>query len=533
MDSTATSVADGEENDAVEPVESNIPMLIEVDPAAARSMGAALHAIVISDTAAYTDSSALSASADGAPVRVELLYDPSGGRPAYEQLFVPASRFDTIEPEIEWLALQNAWQGRPNEYERVVILTDTLTALVQVLGDPSDRVFGVATPDDAVAAAWHISPTLTILPFETLVPSLAPLAIEGEDPLDNRFDAESYPLIASVYAHDDAVSPDQSARVGEFLAKLPESNRAADQLTVIAMTGVTAMVRGTAAKLDEFGPGWAAEVIGPDLSDADITHISNEVPFVSGCKTNTNPENLTFCSHPDYLETLEDVGVDIIGLTGNHQNDYGYDGAIESIEFYEASGLPVYGGGVDRESALEPLLLEHNGNKLAFLGANAFGPRFAWATEFYPGSLRFDLTMMSATIRSLKEAELADVVLTELQYQERYNVEPLNTQRLDFGALTRAGADIVTGVQSHVPQAVEFVDGRLINYGLGNLFFDQMLDQETREGIVAFHTIYDGRHIGTRLRTTMLYDYGQPQWTTPEENEAILKRVFDASYWEY
>jgi poly-gamma-glutamate capsule biosynthesis protein CapA/YwtB (metallophosphatase superfamily) len=51
--------------------------------------------------------------------------------------------------------------------------------------------------------------------------------------------------------------------------------------------------------------------------------------------------------------------------------------------------------------------------------------------------------------------------------------KPLYDQR-DFNALVRAGADIVTGVQSHVPQGMEFTDGRLVLYGLGNLFFDQM-----------------------------------------------------------
>jgi poly-gamma-glutamate capsule biosynthesis protein CapA/YwtB (metallophosphatase superfamily) len=51
-------------------------------------------------------------------------------------------------------------------------------------------------------------------------------------------------------------------------------------------------------------------------------------------------------------------------------------------------------------------------------------------------------------------------VLAELQYQESYDTQPLADQRQDFTALVRAGADIVTGVQSHVPQGIEFSDGR-------------------------------------------------------------------------
>ena len=92
----------------------------------------------------------------------------------------------------------------------------------------------------------------------------------------------------------------------------------------------------------------------------------------------------------------------------------------------------------------------------------------------------------------------------------------------------RAGADIVTGVQSHVPQAAEFLDGNLILYGLGNLYFDQMWREDTRQGLIAKHTIYEGRHLSTQLLPTILYDYGQPRWASPTEHAAILEKVFAA-----
>ena len=195
---------------------------------------------------------------------------------------------------------------------------------------------------------------------------------------------------------------------------------------------------------------------------------------------------------------------------------------------YEEAGLQVYGGGADKTSAMQPLVVEHNGNRIAFLGANSYGPPEAWATDFLPGSAPFDLNIMSAMIRGLKEDGDADVVLAELQYQESYDVTPLPEQQQDFRALVRAGADVVTGVQSHVPQAVEFLDGKLILYGLGNLFFDQMWNEDTREGLIAMHTVYDGRHISTRLLPTILYDYGQPRFTSPIDGARILQRVYDA-----
>ena len=148
-----------------------------------------------------------------------------------------------------------------------------------------------------------------------------------------------------------------------------------------------------------------------------------------------------------------------------------------------------------------------------------------------PGAAPFDLAILSATIRAIKQQNRADLVFVELQYQESYDVQPLVDQRLDFNALVRAGADVVTGVQSHVPQAIEFTEGNLVLFGLGNLYFDQMGAQATREGMVVKHTLYAGRHLSTQILTTLLYDYGQPRWSTPEQRAALLERVFGASFW--
>jgi len=482
-------------------------------------------------------------------------FDQENSSASYRYTFAAATRFDTIDTAYSWVALQQLWQegvvsptdedasdsvtsdeestAAASRFTQIGVLTETLPALTSILGAPSSSVVGYGTVTELVAASWGLTPTVALLPFEQLEPRLAVLAIDGQKPIENanKFDEADYPLVSTIYGHLLAQSAEAKAASQTLLRALPSGNRDAEQLTVIAMTGVTAMVRLTAAEMDERGNGWPAEVVGPELSLADITVISNEVPFVPGCKTDTRMDNLTFCSKPAYMQALTDSGVDIIGLTGNHQNDYGREDAVTSLDIYDEAGLPVYGGGRNKEEAFAPLYLEHNGNRLAFLGANSYGPTFAWATDDKPGSAEFDLNIMSATIRNIKQLGRAEVVLAELQYQESYNVEPLFDQRQNFNALTRAGADIVTGVQSHVPQAMEFTDGKLILYGLGNLYFDQMWSQSTREGMIVKHTIYNNRHISTQIFTTLLYDYGQPRWTTTDETKAILERVFGASYW--
>lgn len=512
------------------------------------------------------------AAAEAALPDLRMDLDASDSALVYEQFYAAAARFDTVHPTLSWLALRTLWQSDGDvgaaeapaegsrggsleaslraagsdeeeaaaaEFTAVAVLTDTLAALESILGPSGGAVQGYESRDQIAAAVYSgdgEAATVALLPFELLQPSLLVLAIDGQNPVENahKFDADAYPLTVPIYTHvvDAARSERTGIDVNAVLPQLPITNRDPGKITVLAMTGVTAMVRNTAAQMDELGDAWPAEVIGSELALADITHVSNEVPFVPDCETDTSADNLVFCSKPGYMRTLEAIGTDIIGLTGNHQNDYGRDGALASLALYEEAGLPVYGGGINKEAAFAPLYMEHNGNRLAFLGANSFGPTFAWAGDEWPGSAEFDLAIMSATVRNIKAKGLADLVLVELQYQESYETEPLLDQRIDFTALIAAGADIVTGVQSHVPQGLEFDDGHLVLYGLGNLFFDQMWAQETREGLIPKHTFYEGQHISTQLLTTVLYDSGQPHWATPEEREQILRRVFDASYLE-
>ena len=76
---------------------------------------------------------------------------------------------------------------------------------------------------------------------------------------------------------------------------------------------------------------------------------------------------------------------------------------------------------------------------------------------------------------------------------------------------------------------MEFTEDWFINYGLGNLFFDQMRELGTRQGLIAKHIFYKGEHINTVIITTMLEDYSQPRLATQEERALILESVFAAS----
>jgi poly-gamma-glutamate synthesis protein (capsule biosynthesis protein) len=121
-------------------------------------------------------------------------------------------------------------------------------------------------------------------------------------------------------------------------------------MTVLVMTGVTALVRATAHTMELQGITYPAVDIGAWLREADITHISNEVPFARDCPfPNPNQINVVFCSDPRYIDLLEDVGTDVVELTGDHFGDWGADAMFFTLDLYQERGWPYYGGGANLE----------------------------------------------------------------------------------------------------------------------------------------------------------------------------------------
>ena len=221
------------------------------------------------------------------------------------------------------------------------------------------------------------------------------------------------------------------------------------------------------------------------------------------------------------------VGINLVELTGNHLNDFGSSFLEDTIKMYDSLGWKYFGGGPNLALSRNPALYEVNGNKIAFIGFNQFGPEYDWATRTSAGSAPPDINYFTSKVKSLKEAGY-NVIFT-FQYEESYNYFPLDKQVEDFRTIRDAGADIVSGSQAHQPMGFEITRDGLICYGLGNLFFDQMQSIGTRQGIITKHIFYDGRHISTQLIPTIIDDYCQPRLMDETEKKALLKSLFEAS----
>jgi poly-gamma-glutamate synthesis protein (capsule biosynthesis protein) len=474
------------------------------------------------------------ASAEGADLRVDLGLPVTLAQWVYA-VVVP---FPMLLDEVHWQDIVRFWHGEPealaglaepDKPPTLFVDPETLGVLHGLLGPSSERApITVVEEEDLVADAWGERPhAWAVVPFDALKPRWKVLAIDGADVLDKQLAVPQYPLTVSIGAEGRGAETLAQALLGEGDAL---TNRDTEQMTVLVMTGVTALVRGIAARMERHGILHPALYVGDVLRQADLAHISNEIPFAENCPPpDPSDQSLVFCSDPRYIELLRHVGADLIELTGNHFQDYGSAATLHTLKMYEEEGWPHYGGGADLDDARQAIVMESNGNKLSFIGCNPVGPEFAWATENSPGAAPCDFTYMHSEIERLSTE--VDVPIATWQYWEFYQYEPTDQQRYDFRGMVDAGAVIVSGSQAHHPQAIEFYKDGFIHYGLGNLFFDQMWSLGTRQEMIDRHIIYGGRHISTQLLTFMLEDYSQPRPMTAEERQQLLSAVFEASGW--
>jgi hypothetical protein len=461
-----------------------------------------------------------------ANVRLEV-----GGQNVISQwVYTVVAPFSTTIQGISNDDLLLRWQGQiagPYGGQPILMDQNTYDILSVIWGPAAPNSVSLMARNELINYAWAHQPAWAIIPFESLDPRWKVLSIDGFSPLHRDFSLESYPLKIPISLTGD---PDAVALI-KANYPIPSTNRDPQKLTVVAMTGVTALVRATAYMMEQHGMTYPSQDIRLWLTGADITHISNEVPFAEDCPyPDPLQADVRFCSRDVYIQLLEDVGTDIVELTGDHFQDWGTDAMFHTLELYRARGWLYYGGGMDLADGRKAALLENNGNRIAFLGCNGKGGSFAQASETNPGAVPCDLAWMSQEISRLKQEGY--LVIATFQHQEYYMYSAQPDQQQDFRQLAEAGAVIVSGSQAHQPQGMEFLNGAFIHYGLGNLFFDQYdLCPACRQGFIDRHIFYDGRYIGTELLPIQFIDYARSRPMTPEEADSLLQTLFSASGW--
>ncbi|MCP4959889.1 MAG: CapA family protein [Actinomycetia bacterium] len=228
--------------------------------------------------------------------------------------------------------------------------------------------------------------------------------------------------------------------------------------------GDVLMDRTAPAGIDPFAS------LEPHLSTADLAMVNVEMT-ISDRGTAIAGKTYTFRAPPIAADIIAEAGIDLATVANNHARDYGTDAFIDTMNLLSDAGVTVLGAGNTDTEAYTPkvVTLGHSEQEVsvAFIAASLVMPWGFGATTSRPGIADGnDRNRVLANVRVAAESN--DVVIVTLHWGIERNTCPEPTHVTFANQLLDAGATAVIGHHPHVLQPVEFEDGKLIAFSLGN-----------------------------------------------------------------
>ena len=189
------------------------------------------------------------ASQDEAALKLGLVQNSADD---VEWIYALAAPFSSLLDTMTLADLEDAWQGLQEPSPVIYLESATLRALEPLLGAPDSNV-QILPADEILAAAWDTPGALALVPFEALEPRWKVIALDGQSPVRNDFQATAYPLKAYFgwQGKEEALAALQLAVTdGEF----PQltSNRDPSRMTVLIMSSIFPMSSASSESVSFF-----------------------------------------------------------------------------------------------------------------------------------------------------------------------------------------------------------------------------------------------------------------------------------------
>jgi len=274
-------------------------------------------------------------------------------------------------------------------------------------------------------------------------------------------------------------------------SRLPDLIFSKSSPLTIIFTGDVMLGRSVSTRIQKYAdPTWPFKNIASILQNADLTIVNLESPFLTGCKH--TDFGMLFCADPKNVFGLVFSGVDVATLANNHIYDQGQKGIDDTLSVLNSNNInPVLSG--------KPFFNTVKNTKVVIL-----------AFTDLPQMDEKDMVKQISTA-----TQSAELIITTFHWGNEYQKNPSARQIMLAHLAIDSGADIVVGHHPHWIQTEELYLGKPIYYSLGNLVFDQMWSEETRNGEILKITIQDKSIIRKEIVPIKIFDYGQPSLLSP------------------
>ncbi|WBB76885.1 CapA family protein [Micromonospora sp. WMMD1128] len=242
-------------------------------------------------------------------------------------------------------------------------------------------------------------------------------------------------------------------------------------------------------------------------------------------KCGPNPKNCyQFRAPPGYAAHLRTAGFQLLNQANNHGNDYGQQGYENTQSALEAHGLKHTG------APGEITVVEVKGIKVAVVGFSSY----PWSNSLV------DLDAAKQVIEMAKEQAQLVVVQVHMGAEgaDKTRVKPgtetyVGENRGDPVRFSRAvidaGADLVIGHGPHVLRGMEFYQGKLIAYSLGNFAGGgKSLNSAGRlgwGGVLKVSLTAEGRFVGGTFTSTVMNGVGRPSVDRQDRGLGLVREL--------
>ena len=212
-------------------------------------------------------------------------------------------------------------------------------------------------------------------------------------------------------------------------------------------------------------------LLDPPLGSADISLVNVEMAISD--RGSPHWKEFVFRAPPSAARRIAQGGVSVASLANNHADDYGSDALLDTVDLLEGAGVVTVGAGATAPDAYRyRLVATETGARVAFVGVSLIVPSGFTAGDTSPGIASGHAATRHRVLEGVQAAAgVADAVVVAVHWGIERDTCPSVDQRQFAAQLLDAGADAVIGHHPHVLQPVEFADGKLVAYSLGNFIW--------------------------------------------------------------
>ncbi len=220
---------------------------------------------------------------------------------------------------------------------------------------------------------------------------------------------------------------------------------------------------------DDYDFSHMFDYIRPIIKNYDLAFYNQE-SIIGG-------NHLGFSSYPcfntphQFADLMVDMGFNMVSLANNHSLDKGEAGIINSTNYWQTKDVLTAGTYLSYDDKYKDKIKVKNNISYALLSytTTTNGLKVPAGKDYLLDT--FDYNKAKADIERIRDK--VDLLIVSMHWGYEYINTPANEQKEIANFLSSLGVDIVIGHHPHVIQPIEYIEGTLVIYSLGNFISAQ------------------------------------------------------------